>query len=88
MEFFGEVGQFTERSGFLELCVICDIIHGCMVYGERAETAVVSRGTSHVTTKQCCKYTAWVIVKTCCKNLLSLNQIHRQERSRTENSAI
>ena len=22
-EFFGEVGHFTERSGFLELCVIC-----------------------------------------------------------------
>ena len=23
IEFFGEVGHFTERSGFLELCVIC-----------------------------------------------------------------
>ena len=23
MEFFGEVGHFTERSRFLELCVIC-----------------------------------------------------------------
>ena len=23
-EFFGEVGHFTERSGFLELCVICE----------------------------------------------------------------
>ena len=33
-----------------------DIVHGCMVYTERAETAAVSRGTSHVTTKQRCKY--------------------------------
>ena len=24
IEFFGEVGHFTERSGFLELCVICE----------------------------------------------------------------
>ena len=23
-EFFGEIGNFTERSGFLELCVICE----------------------------------------------------------------
>ena len=23
-EFCGEVGHFTERSGFLELCVICE----------------------------------------------------------------
>ena len=27
--FFGEVGHFTERSGFLELCVICEKL---MVY--------------------------------------------------------
>ena len=33
--------------------------HGpcCMVYTERAETAAVSRGTGHVTTKHRCKYT-------------------------------
>ena len=24
IEFFGEAGHFTERSGFLELCVICE----------------------------------------------------------------
>ena len=24
IEFFGEVGHFTERSGFLELCDICE----------------------------------------------------------------
>ena len=35
-----------------------------MVHTERAETAAVSRGTSHVTTKQRCKYTTSVdIVK-------------------------
>ena len=33
------------------------MVHGCMVYTERAETTAVSRGTSHVTTKQRCKYT-------------------------------
>ena len=34
-----------------------------MVYTERAETAAVSRGTSHVTTKQRCKYTTWVDIQ-------------------------
>ena len=29
IEFFGEVGHFTERSGFLELCAICEKL---MVY--------------------------------------------------------
>ena len=33
------------------------MVHGCMVYTERAEMAAVSRGTSHVTTKKRCKYT-------------------------------
>ena len=34
-----------------------DMEHGCIVYTKRAETAAVSRGTSHVTTNQRCKYT-------------------------------
>ena len=29
IEFFGEAGHFTERSGYLELCVICEKL---MVY--------------------------------------------------------
>ena len=29
IEFFGEVGHFIQRSGFLELCVICEKL---MVY--------------------------------------------------------
>ena len=29
IEFFGEVGHFTERSGYLELCIICEKL---MVY--------------------------------------------------------
>ena len=29
LSLFGEVGHFTERSGFLELCVICEKL---MVY--------------------------------------------------------
>ena len=31
------------------------MVHGCMAYTERAETATVSRGTSSVTTKRRCK---------------------------------
>ena len=33
-----------------------DMARGCVVYTERAETAAISRGTSHVTTKQRYKY--------------------------------
>jgi len=40
------------------------MVHGCMVDTERAETAAVSRGTSHVTIKQRCKYTTSVDVQT------------------------
>ena len=32
-----------------------DMVHSCIVYKERGETAAVSRGTSNVTTKQRCK---------------------------------
>ena len=35
IEFFGEVGHFTERSGFRELCVICEklMIYRVFRYG-------------------------------------------------------
>ena len=33
------------------------MVHDCMGYTERAETASVSRSTRHITTKQLCKYT-------------------------------
>ena len=36
------------------------VFHGCMEYTECTKTATVSRGTSHVTTKQHCKYTTLV----------------------------
>ena len=36
---------------------IAPAFESCMVYAERAETAAVSCGTSHVTTKQRCNYT-------------------------------
>ena len=39
------------------------MVRGCMVYTQRAETAAVSRGTSHVTTKQRCKYTTSVDIQ-------------------------
>ena len=37
-----------------------DMVHGCKVYTERTKMAAISRGTSHVTTRQFCKYTTWV----------------------------
>ena len=47
IEFFGEVGHFTERSGFLELCVICEklMVYRVVSYdiGERTETIGGSR---------------------------------------------
>ena len=39
------------------------MVHGCMVYTERAEMTAVLRGTSHVTVKQRCKYTTAVDIK-------------------------
>ena len=39
-----------------------DMVHGCMVC-ERAETAAVASGTSHVTTKQRCKHTTSVDIQ-------------------------
>ena len=40
------------------LCMkLHDMEHGCIVYTELTETAAVLHGTSHVTTKQYCKYT-------------------------------
>ena len=61
------------------------MVHGCMVCPELAETAAVSRSTSHVTTKQRCKYNytplGWVFKARCIK-LQSLIWNHmRQERS-------
>ena len=38
----------------------CGMVHGCMAYTERAQSAVVSHDTSHVATKQCCYYTTSV----------------------------
>ena len=36
---------------------IAPAFKSCMVYAEHAKTAAVSRGISHVTTKQRCNYT-------------------------------
>ena len=38
-------------------------VHGSMVYTERAEMAAVLRGTSHVATKERCKYTTSVDIQ-------------------------
>ena len=40
-----------------------DVVCGCMVYTECAETAAVSCGTSHVTTTQHCTYTTLVDIQ-------------------------
>ena len=70
-----------------------DMVHGCMVYTERAETATVSRGTSHVKTKQRSKYTSSVaIVKTRYEKRHALTHLESQATnaqrvcSRAENS--
>ena len=39
------------------------MVHGYIVYTKRAETAAVSRGTSHVTIKQRCECTTWVDIQ-------------------------
>ena len=49
----------------------CGVVHGCMVYTDHAEIAAVPCGTSHVTTKQHCRYTT-VDIKACYGELQSL----------------
>ena len=39
------------------------MVHGCMVYTERAKMAAVWRGASHVTVKQHCKNTTVVDIQ-------------------------
>ena len=39
------------------------MVHGCMVYTERAKMAAVSRGISYTTTKQPCKFTTSVDIQ-------------------------
>ena len=58
------------------------MVHGCMVYTERAETATVSRGTRDVTSKRCLSTPLERLVKTHYAKLQSLIQNRiRQERS-------
>ena len=48
-EFFGEVGHFTVRSGFLELCVICEkliFMEWLAMILERGETKMKRMGLS------------------------------------------
>ena len=54
------------------------MVHECMVSTERAEMAAVSRGTSHVTTKQRCKFTTSVDKENA---LQKASHSFRQERS-------
>ena len=46
-----------------EVTWLGDLVYGCMVYTERAESAAVSRDTSDVATKQLCKYTTSVDIQ-------------------------
>ena len=52
-----------------------------MVYTERAETAAVSRGTSHLTTQQRCQYTTSVDTQTARYKKKKLKSLMRQKRS-------
>ena len=61
--------QITAKHSCILRMWLCRVwrhmVHGCMVYTGRAETAAVSRVTSHVTTKQrCTEYTTWVHTQT------------------------
>ena len=57
------LGVWHELYLRMRFCIKwCDMVHG-LVHTERAETAAVSRGTSHVTTKQRCKYTTSVDIQ-------------------------
>ena len=57
------------------------MVHGCIVYTERAETAAVSHGTSHVATQQRCKYTTWVDIQK------ALQKVSHSSRSTYDKSA-
>jgi len=39
------------------------MVHDCVVYKEHAKVAAVSHGTSHVTTKERCKYITSVAIE-------------------------
>ena len=51
IEFFGEVGHFPERSGFLELCVICEklVVYRVVSYdiGERCSVQDEENGLQY-----------------------------------------
>ena len=58
------------------------MLYSCKVYTERAEMEAVSRGKSHVTTKQRCKYTTWMnIQKRAPESESFIQNRMRQERS-------
>ena len=70
----------------------CEMVHGCMVYTEHTKTAAVSHDTSHITTKQHCKYITLVDIKMCYKKLVTHLESHMTKVQRVclrvENSAI
>ena len=51
IEFFGKAGHFTERSGFLELCIICEKLMVFRVvsyeFGERRSVQDEENGTQY-----------------------------------------
>ena len=73
------------------------MVHGFMVYTKHTEMAAFSCGTSHVTTKQCCMYTASMDIQKCAvkkrkeKTLVTLESVMSRAQQvclRVENSAI
>ena len=62
------------------------MVHGCMVYTERGETAAVSRGTSHVQTKQRCKYTTSVDIHNALYKKLQTLILNHMRQERTEST--
>ena len=56
--------------------VLHEVVWHAAWYTERAKMAAISSGTSHVTTKQHCKYTTLVDIQTCYKKLVTHLESH------------
>ena len=83
--------KLNTRAPYYVVCICMkgrDMVHGCMVYTERAEMAAVSRGISHVTTTQRCGYCQKQGIKCDCHSLNSELHIRQECCSRAENRAI
>ena len=66
--------QLNTHTPYVCGCAWSDMVHGCMVYTERAETAAVSYGTSHVSAVN--TPPRWIFNKTRHEKLFTLAEPH------------